>query len=102
MGTSFQAWQKKKKNSKVNLTLYFPQVLLTSRPNPAGQFLDVSNPAGQFIDVSNPAGQFLDISKPAGQFLDVSNPAGQFFYSSNPAIQFQHNKISEKFFLVCQ
>ena len=36
---------------KTNLTLYFPQVLLTGRPNPAWQFLDVSNPAGTFLDV---------------------------------------------------
>ena len=42
-----------------NLTLYLPQVLLTWRPNPAGQFLDVSNPAGQFFDVPNPAGQLF-------------------------------------------
>ena len=39
--------QKKKKISKVNLTPYLPQALLTWRPNPAGQFLDISNPAEQ-------------------------------------------------------
>merc|ERR1712175_63118 len=49
------------------------QVLLTSRPNPAGQFLDDPNPAGQFLDDPNPAGQFLDVPNPAGQFLDVSS-----------------------------
>ena len=29
-----------------SLALYHPQVLLTRRPNPAEEFLDVSNPAG--------------------------------------------------------
>ena len=48
----------KKKYSKANLTPYLPQVLLTWRPNPAGQFLDISNPAGQFFYYSNPTGQF--------------------------------------------
>ena len=74
--------------------LYSPQVLLTSRPNLAGQFLDDSNLAGQFLDISNPAGQFLDDSNPAGQFLDVSKPAGQFF-----AVFFKKKNKSKK--IVC-
>ena len=72
-----------------NLTLYLPQVLLTWRPNPAGQFLDVSNPAGQFLDVFKHCGAVfgrfptLRFSSWAfltrGKFLDVPNPARRFF-----------------------
>ena len=45
--------------SKANLTLYYPQVLLTRRSNPAGQFLDVCDPAGRFPKILILRGSFL-------------------------------------------